>query len=124
MDAEGYPTKEELGFIRKYDVFKKPVRQLVEYIQERWRWDDYFVVRRKRDFFASVTSTDDHNPKRRWNVIVEMHTGGWSGSEDMIEALRKNRWFFFLYHNKWETGGHFYFKIPEDTWKKDGGIKD
>lgn len=123
MDAEGYPTKEELDFIRKYNVFKKPVRALVEYIQERWRWDDYFVVRRKRSAFKMVEHSGE-TPRYFYYKIVEMHTGGWSGSEDMIEALRKNRWFFFLYHNKWETGGHFYFKIPEGTWKKDGGIRD
>ena len=42
---------------------------------------------------------------------LELHTYGWSGNEEMIEALMKNMMFFSLYWEKSTRGGHYYFKL-------------
>ena len=45
----------------------------------------------------------------------EISTGGWSGNEDMIAAMRRN---FFLWHLSWvqqRVGGHFIFEVGKDA---------
>lgn len=115
LDDGGYPSKKELDFIRKYDARSKPLKSLVEYIQARWRWDEYFVVRKEKSDFKMVEKPGK-KPKYFYHMAVEMHTGGWSGHEDMMAALKENKWFFFFYHTKWEQGGHFWFGIPMRSW--------
>lgn len=44
-------------------------------------------------------------------IAVAFHTGGWSGAEDLIDAMLRNFWINHL-HTKWERGGHFYFELP------------
>ena len=39
-------------------------------------------------------------------------TGGWSGNEDIIGALKKNYMFWSLCWYKSQRGGAFWFKIP------------
>jgi len=41
---------------------------------------------------------------------LELHTGGWSGNEDIIEALKKS-YFWIFYWEKSVKGGHYYFTI-------------
>jgi len=94
----GYPEKKELQFIREFDLTKNSPAVLIEYMRERWRWPDYL----------SIQSTGN-------GFWVEMHTGGWSGNEEMIEALQANCLFFPLYWKKTMAGGHYYFKIKENA---------
>ena len=44
---------------------------------------------------------------------VEFHTGGWSGAEDLIDAMLGQFWIGH-YHKRWETGGHYYFEVPQN----------
>lgn len=44
--------------------------------------------------------------------LIEYHTGGWSGAEDLIEAMLGQFWVRH-YHTRWERGGHFYFEVPD-----------
>lgn len=98
MTEDGYPEKTELQFIRKYDLEKHAPAILLEYMRERWRWPEYFSIKSTGNGF--------------W---VEIHTGGWSGHEEMVEALRANKLFFSLYWKETKAGGHYYFKIPVKT---------
>lgn len=42
---------------------------------------------------------------------LELHTGGWSGNEQIVEALKRNRMFWAMCWVKSERGGHYWFKI-------------
>lgn len=42
---------------------------------------------------------------------VEYHTGGWSGAEDLINAMLRQFWISH-FHTVWRRGGHFYFEVP------------
>jgi hypothetical protein len=85
--------KEDLNYIKQFDVFKKDVRELLEHIQSLWIYNDYCIIKGK-------------------NVIrFELHTGGWSDHEEIIETLMKNNMFWFMYWEKSTRGGHYYFKI-------------
>lgn len=66
---------------------------LITFIKGLWKYPDYFVVKGKK------------------TIKLGLHTGGWSGNEDIIEALQENEMFFLLYWLKSVRGGHYYLQI-------------
>jgi len=100
LDEDGYPTDEWLAFLRNYDPETCiPVQELVvDYLPNGWNHRDwgYKLHRRYRE-------------KRR----LELHTGGWSGNEEVIRAILDNFWLtdFKLRYVMWKTGGHYYFEL-------------
>ena len=88
-----YPTKEELEFIVNYGYdLKKGFRPLIEHLLKIWHWADF----------------------AKWNgKILELHTGGWSGNEDIINALTDTP-FWHFYWKESHRGGHYYFELPEE----------
>ena len=93
MTSDGYPEEHELKYIREYDLVKSDPRTLLEYMKGMWRWKEYFVIKK--------------TGKGLW---VEIHTGGWSGHEEMIAALEKTL-FFSLFWTMSKAGGHHYFRV-------------
>ena len=90
-DENEYPTEEELQQILDWDW--NDAIGLVRFIESIW-WN--------ADVGAKITG------KRVINL--ELHTGGWSGNEDVIRVLRENM-FWNLYWQKSIRGGHYYFKF-------------
>lgn len=45
---------------------------------------------------------------REQDGLVEIHTGGWSENERLIEKLKKTAW-WLMHFRAMETGGHYYF---------------
>jgi hypothetical protein len=72
--------------------------KLIEYLQEIWHWDDYVVWK---------------------DNILELHTGGWSGNEEIVQVLEET-FFWYFYWQKSERGGHYYFEVPERFLIKEG----
>lgn len=66
IDSDGYPTERALNKIKNWK-FKgeKSCEELFEFIEELWRWPDYF---------------------KEEEGIYQISTGGWSGNEDLIGA--------------------------------------
>lgn len=91
-----YPSKGELIFIKNYKfTAKKRFRPLIDYIQKIWHWLDYM----------------------KWKgTTLELHTGGWSGNEDIIEALQGTD-FWLLCWQESKRGGHYKFKLKKE-WLK------
>jgi len=52
--------------------------------------------------------TDLGEPAR----LLEFHTGGWPGAEDLITAMLGHFWIAY-FHTKWCRGGHYTFEIPQ-----------
>lgn len=99
LDNEGYPTEEYLKFIREYNPCVMPIMNFVEGIlQDGWYMSDWGFVLRKA-----------YKGKRK----LELHTGGWSGNEDTIQAILSNHWLTYntMKYVQWRTGGHYYFEI-------------
>ena len=102
LDDEGYPTEEWLQFIRNYKPDESlPLIQFVEEVLvDGWWMPDWgFKLHRK------------YGGKRK----LELHTGGWSGNEEVIDAILSNIW---LIHCKmrylmWKAGGHYYFELND-----------
>lgn len=95
IDKDGYPTEEALGYIKNYDILNQPIKKLIEFIQELWSYKDFFILRGKK------------------TLTLELHTGGWSGNESIIQALAENILFWSMYWEKSVRGGHYYFKITK-----------
>jgi len=103
MDRE-YPTEEELERIENWD-HTLPVMKLLDDIESLWHWSEWGF--KKYWGFNSL---------RRRVLKVELHTGGWSGNEEIIGALQKTV-FWNLYWEKSIRGGHYYFEIPKSMIK-------
>ena len=84
---EEYPSKEILRQIETAEG------GIINLLQANWHWDDCIRFKQKGKTF--------------W---LELHTGGWSGNEEIIDALGRNKMFWMLYWQKSERGGHYWFK--------------
>lgn len=94
-DKAGYPTGEALAKIAHWDWLKeKNIMDFVDFVKECWNWPDRFVVK-----------------KEKKKVKLYLSTGGWSGNEDIMRALREN-FFWFVFWQKSIRGGHYWFEIP------------
>lgn len=69
MNEDGSPEEEVLKKIREWDLVKDGYNDLLDLLRENWMYKGhgYFVLKRKNQ---------------------ELHTGGWSGNEDIIDALK------------------------------------
>lgn len=95
-------TKEinqKLKEIQNWDI--KDAHNLVKRLRNMWQYDDYFIENWGLD----------HIHKERPVLMLELHTGGWSGNEDIIKVLQKHKLFWKMWWWKTERGGHYYFKI-------------
>ena len=99
---EGYPDDKELEFIKNFDCSKNNVRILMELIQNIWWSADWGFIK-KRSY-------------KNKKVTIELHTAGWSGNEDIIRALEKNKYFYMLYWQESRRGGHYKFEFDKKKW--------
>lgn len=94
-DKDGYPTEEELQRVREWDAIKDP-KGLAVYLGEIWEFKEF-----------GYAFTEEGG---KWTL--ELHTGGWSGNEEIIGALHENGdpvGFWFWYWRKSTRGGHYWF---------------
>lgn len=88
LNKDGYPTQEALLEVARFDAVKD-VDGYINLIESLWKYPDRFVLKGNK---------------------LYMSTGGWSGNESVIEAMRQN-FFFFFAHTQWKRGGHFWFSL-------------
>ena len=121
FDSEGYPTQEALDYLENWmcihqdgtsfcgEYMFKPgsVETLIAYLKLLWCYNDGIV---------------------QDGGLLEIHTFGWSGNEEIIPYLKKTEiWTFKL--RATQVGGHYFFNINdenftyevqkvENTWQK------
>ena len=98
LDCNGYPSKEFLRFIKNYTFQIMPILDFLSILKNGWYYGDWgFKLSRK---YKDIRK-------------LELHTGGWSGNEEIISAILDNIYLthFQMRYVKWETGGHYYFEI-------------
>ena len=95
MDQNGYPEESVIRKIKKWDIMKEGVDGLLDLVEENWKYAEAGGFR--------LTGKQVRK--------LECHTYGWSGNEDIIQALEKNTMFWPLYWYKSLRGGHYYFQI-------------
>lgn len=89
-----YPDEKSLKEIKEWNILKQGVQGLLDLVKENTNWPDHQIY---------ITG--------KKIIRFEYHTGGWSGNEDVINALRQNLPFWSLFWEKSTRGGHYYFKI-------------
>lgn len=94
LDENGYPDEVSLKAIEEWDILKQGVQGLLNLVEENTHTPDWSIF-----------------IKGKKVLRFEYHTGGWSGNEDIISALRRNILFWPLFWEKSTKGGHYYFKI-------------
>jgi len=95
LNSDGYPTLAALAAIRTFgaqDAELPNWTALLTFCQRIWRYPDYVKV-------------DEGGERPRWTFA----TGGWSGNEDIIEALQANGLFWILCWVSSERGGRHIF---------------
>jgi len=102
LDKDGCPDEASLKAIKEWDILEQGISGLLELIWENTNWAD-------RQIEVSGKTV----------IRYVYHTGGWSGNEDVIEALRDNLLFWPFFWQKSTRGGHFYFKIEHPEWYVD-----
>jgi len=105
MDTKDYPTDEELEAIRSWDITAQPITGLLDLIHQCWHW-------------ADGPGWHGYDLTGKKVLKLELSTGGWSGNEEIINALQENFMFWNLYWVSSHRGGHYYFRIPLKEWKR------
>ncbi len=109
LDYNGYPDDKSLEEIENFDLMKprclERLPEFVKLIYDNWNYADFHGIRYCKE-----------------GGMLELHTFGWSGNEDVINSVKKSKslfWGFF-----WEIstrGGHYWFKLYQ--FDQDGKIK-
>lgn len=86
-----YPSEASLYLIREWS--HEDFAGLMEFVRDVWHWPEF-----------GFTSDDDHDH-------FELHTGGWSGNEEIISALQDNGMFWSMCWEQSRRGGHYIFKV-------------
>lgn len=105
-DKDGYPTQEALDYLKNWwrrfdngayvvgefsELTKANVSNLMAYVTSLWYFDDWGVI---------------HDPRKR---SFELHTGGWSGNEEIMEYFEKTQFACFYWQMK-RVGGHYFYE--------------
>jgi hypothetical protein len=86
-----YPSDEELESVATWD--STDFHGLMRYIETIWKYADC-------GYFEFHPDTNSYS----------LHTGGWSGNEDIIGAMKDNIGFWLTYWKSSMRGGHFIFQ--------------
>lgn len=85
LEEDVYPSEETLQTISDWSILD--FEGLAKYLCENWYWPDY----------------------ANWNGIeLVLITGGWSGNEDLINAMSREMKNLYLY--EYRRGGRYVFK--------------
>lgn len=90
---DNYPEEYELQRIRDWPI--GDAIGLLEYVESLWMYPDYFRKVTDETYLVS--------------------TGGWSGNEEIIEAMMDNFGFWVMCWFSSRTGGHYQFRIPKSA---------
>jgi hypothetical protein len=109
--SEGYPTPEALDYIRNWSM-------LHGYKKEATKIGQFFGKSMYKELIEYVKSIWTYDTINYEDGLLEIHTVGWSGNEDIIEEL-KNTDLWLMKFRCEQTGGHYFFKLEDKgyTWK-------
>ena len=88
IDIDGYPTEETVEFLEKHKNFKNAKEAM-----------DFALKALEKMCYATV---------KRENNYIYIATGGWSGCEDIVRAMKKNIWIHNLKIATLSGGGNYY----------------
>jgi hypothetical protein len=99
---DGYPTVEELNKISRWP-YTDGAAGWFGYIKSKWKYAD-------AGMWTEATRT---NGPKELEAVFGISTGGWSGNEDILDAMRKNNMLWMLSWYSSRRGGHYVFRVRE-----------
>lgn len=90
--GDEYPTDDDLQRIREWG--HTDFTGLMQFVRERWKYAD-----------CGYWTQDDRE--------YAISTGGWSGNEELLGAMRENQMFWLCCWVSSRRGGHYEFELPE-----------
>lgn len=104
LDDDGYPTDFALEEIKRVGNLEGDIKartaEFIELIRSVWHWPEWGFLEREGENIIGKKCP-----------ILELHTGGWSGNESVIDAMHET-FFWYFYFKRHDAGGHFYFELP------------
>jgi hypothetical protein len=101
--SDNYPTEDDLKRIEAWPIAgDNDLRALFDFVRSLWWMPDWG--------FGKPEPGKDL--MERPVLVYHVSTGGWSGNEDIIEAMHNN---FVFWHQCWQVhraGGHYVFHLP------------
>ena len=95
-----YVTDEDYDTIKNWN-YKDGYNRLMDYIKERWAYENWGWDKRK----------DIKSGK----VFYDIATGGWSENECLMSALQENRIFWGTCWEASRRGGAYLFSVKEEA---------
>jgi hypothetical protein len=109
LDHEGYPTDDTLKQIKEWKIKTyKDTLELFEFIKQNWWMPDWGFHHTQKDVEIIYG-----NAKGNRRHEFQLSTGGWSGNEDVIRAMRENYVFWGTTWCVHRRGGHYEFEVEE-----------
>lgn len=100
FDDDSYPTDNILDFLTTYAISSENLVEFINHIKNTWKYDDWgFVINMHTDETGETYK------------CLNLHTGGWSGNEDVICALERNIVFWGIAWSESRRGGHYRFDL-------------
>lgn len=97
LDSNGYPTEAAERVVKEWPL--EDFRGLLTFVRNLWRYSELWTER----------TTQDVQDKPVTEFLVS--TGGWSGNESLIYALKENRMFWMMCWVQSRRGGHYIFEL-------------
>jgi len=104
-DEYGYPTEESLEELEKLinsSNYKEAVSAFYEALEE--------------NYYPDAVGVEEKEVRGHVIEVWAYHTFGWSGNEAIIKTLAKS-FLFVLFLERYDAGGHYYFKLKEEALK-------
>ena len=105
----------EDGSIIEWDEYGYPTQESLEKLEQILNGNDIrkaikaFYSALKENYYPDCCGSTEVEVRGKIEKVWEYHTGGWSGNEDIIRVL-KNSWVWSLTFERYDAGGHYYFK--------------
>lgn len=105
FDVDGYPTDETLKRIEDWPY--TDINGCLDFVQSCWHWPDCASNKLRPEEVDIVGERDGER-------FLRLATGGWSGNESVVCALRNNRVVWAIAWQMHARGGLFIFKYQPD----------
>ena len=107
-----YPSEHDLKAIREWDcTTNKGLMELAEFVVGEWKYGEPYCKLSRR-------IKDRGFKEGEYYHKLTLSTGGWSGNEDIIDALMQNFIWWSLCFYSHHAGGHYVFRIYENRIKE------
>jgi hypothetical protein len=97
---DGYPTTKSLHQLRK--VLDKDYKQAVA----------TFYAALRENYYPDYCGPERVEVRNKVIDVWAYHTGGWGGNESIITVLKES-WLFDWLLERYDSGGHYYFRPME-----------